>query len=74
MTCSGCERAIQRAVGAIAGVESAKADLSSSTISFAYDSSLVTIDKIKSAVNNLGYKVVGERPSLGQKEGSDEAV
>lgn len=74
MTCSGCERAIQKTVSGIAGVEFAKVDLASSTVSVNYDSSRVTIDKIKSAVNNLGYKIVGERPSLGQKEGRDDAV
>lgn len=74
MTCSGCERAIQKTVSSISGVASAKAELSSSTVSIEYDSSQVTIDKIRSAVNNLGYKIVGERPSLGQKEGRDDAV
>lgn len=74
MTCSGCERTVQRVVGNIEGVQSAKADLTTSTVSVEYDSSKVTIDKIKNAVNGVGYKFVGERPSAGQRESSDEAV
>jgi copper chaperone CopZ len=74
MTCSGCERTVSRVVGNIEGVASSSADLTSSTISVEYDPAKVNIDRIKSAVNAVGYKFVGERPPLGQREGSDEAV
>jgi copper chaperone CopZ len=74
MTCSGCERTVSRVVGNLEGVTSSKADLASSTVSVEYHPSKVTIDKIKAAVNGVGYKFVGERPVNGQPEGSDEAV
>ena len=74
MTCSGCERTISKVVGNIEGVSSSQADLNSSTVTVEYDPSKVTIDKIKEAVNRVGYKFVGERPTNGQREGSDEAV
>jgi mercuric ion transport protein len=74
MTCSGCERTVSKVVSNIEGVASAKADLGSSTVSVEYDPSKVTIDKIKEAVNKVGYKFVGERPSNGQREGSDEGI
>ena len=74
MTCSGCERTVSKVVGNIEGVSLSKADLSSSTVIVEYDPSKVTIDKIKEAVNRVGYKFVGERPTNGQREGSDEAV
>lgn len=74
MTCSGCERTVSKVVGNIEGVSSSKADLSSSTVTVEYDPSKVTIDKIKEAVNRVGYKFVGERPAHGQREGSDEAI
>jgi copper chaperone CopZ len=74
MTCSGCERAIQRVVSNLQGVSQTKADLNSSTVSVEYDPQKVNIDQIKSAVNKLGYKFVGERPAFGQKEGRDDAV
>jgi copper chaperone CopZ len=74
MTCSGCERTVSKIVGNIAGVQSAKADFKSSTLSVEYDPGKVSIDQIKSAVNGIGYKFVGERPVHGQKEGRDDAV
>jgi copper ion binding protein len=74
MTCSGCERTVSKVVGNIEGVKSSKADLASSSISVEYDPSKVTIDNIKTAINKVGYKFVGERPSHGQREGSDEAI
>ena len=74
MTCSGCERTVSKVVSNIDGVAEAKADLRSSTLSVEYDPSKVTIDKIKEAVNKVGYKFVGERPVNGQRESSDEGI
>jgi copper chaperone CopZ len=74
MTCSGCERTVSKVVSNIQGVANAKADLNSSTVSVEYDPSKVTIDKVKEAINKVGYKFVGERPANGQREGSDEAI
>lgn len=74
MTCSGCERTIQKVVGNIEGVKSSKADLKSSTVSVEYDPDKVSIERIRSAVNGVGYKFIGERPVHGQREGSDEAI
>lgn len=74
MTCSGCERAIQRVVSGLEGVTSAKADLNTSTVSVEFDTAKVNIGQISSAINKIGYKFVGERPALGEKEGRDDAV
>lgn len=74
MTCSGCERTVSKVVSNIEGVASAKVDLSTSTFSVEYDTSRVSIDRIKEAVNNVGYKFVGERPANGQRGGSDEGI
>jgi copper chaperone CopZ len=74
MSCSGCERAIQRVISNIQGVTAAGADLQSSTVTVEYDPEKVGIDQIRSAVTKIGYKFVGERPAHGQKEGRDDAV
>lgn len=74
MTCSGCERTVERIIGNLDGVKSSKADLGSATVSVEYDSSKVDVDKIKSAVGSVGYKIIGERRAHGQRQGSDEAV
>ena len=74
MTCPGCERTISKVVGNLEGVCSSECNLTSSTVTVEYDPSKVTIDKIKEAVNRLGYRFIGERPTNGQREGSDEAI
>ena len=74
MTCSGCERAIQRVVSNVEGVKDVKADLASSTVALEYDPTKAGIDDIRAAVTKIGYKFVGERPPHGQKEGRDDAV
>lgn len=74
MTCSGCERTVSKVVGNLEGVASSKADFKESTVTVEYDPAKVSIDKIKNAVNAVGYKFVGERPTGGQREGSDEAI
>ena len=74
MTCSGCERTVSKVVANIEGVTSSKADLKSSTVSVEFDPSKVTVEKIKSAIENVGYKFVGQQPSNGQRERSDESI
>lgn len=74
MTCSGCERTVSKIIGTIPGVESAKADHQNSSVTVDYDASKVTIDDIRSAVGKVGYKFVGERPSHGQRESSDQGI
>jgi len=61
MTCSGCERTVSKVVGNIEGVSSSKADFASATLDVEYDPSKVTIEKIREAVNRVGYKFVGEK-------------
>lgn len=74
MTCSGCERTVSRVVENLEGVSSAKADLKTSTVSVEYDPQKITIDRIRTAVNGVGYRFVGQRPVHGQRESSDEGV
>jgi copper chaperone CopZ len=74
MTCSGCERTVSRVAENLAGVKTAKADLTSATVSIEYDPEKVTIDQIKNAINGVGYKFVGARAVHGQREGTDEGI
>ena len=74
MTCSGCERTIQKVVTNLEGVESADANLASATVTVEYDPEKVNIDAIRAAVSKVGYKFVGEKPVAGQREGRDDAV
>ena len=66
MTCSGCERTVQKVITNLEGVKTANADLRTSTVTVEYDPDTVNMEQIKSAVNNVGYRFVGERPAAGQ--------
>lgn len=74
MSCSGCERTVQRIVQNVSGVTAATADLKSATVSVEYDPSKTTLDQIRAAINSVGYKLVGERPARGERESSDESI
>ncbi|HYG19965.1 MAG TPA: heavy-metal-associated domain-containing protein [Ohtaekwangia sp.] len=74
MTCSACERTVQRVIENIAGVKTSRADLKSASVTVEYDPSSVDVDKIKSAVSKVGYKFMGSLPPYGQREGNDEAI
>ena len=74
MSCSGCERTVQKVVSSLEGVKFTKAEFASASLTVEYDPSTVTVDQIKSAVNKVGYKFVGEKPTHGQRESSDEGV
>lgn len=71
MTCTGCERSINLSLNKLEGINSAKADLGSSSVSVEYDPSVISVDKIKSAVNKLGYKIVDKKAPEGKDEGRD---
>jgi copper ion binding protein len=58
MTCSGCERTVQKVVGNVEGVSSSKADLASNTVTVEFDPSKVTPEKLKEAVGRVGYRLV----------------
>ena len=61
MTCSGCERTVQKVVGNIEGVTSSKADVNSATVTVEYDPAKVTAENVKAAVERVGYKFAGQK-------------
>ena len=74
MSCSGCERTVQKVISNVKGVIDAKANLASPVVTVEYDPMIATLDHIREAVNGIGYKFAGELPAYGQKPGSDEAI
>lgn len=61
MSCAGCEKTIQKVVANIEGVTHSEAHLADSTITVEYDPDKVSVDRIKTAVQTLGYRIIGER-------------
>ncbi len=61
MSCSGCERTVQKVITSLQGVKSAKADVASASVLIEYDPAHVNIEAIMGAVSKVGYKIAGEK-------------
>ncbi|MFQ5968514.1 MAG: heavy-metal-associated domain-containing protein [Acidimicrobiia bacterium] len=58
MTCTGCENKIQFALASLEGVGRVH-DHEAKTVEVDYDPALITVDEIRRAVEDVGYRVVG---------------
>ena len=57
MSCGHCVASIEQEVGALAGVQSVKADLPTKKVSISLDPSVVTVPAIEEALDEAGYPV-----------------
>lgn len=57
MSCSHCENAVKKSVGALKGVDSVSVDLKGKKVTVEYDPGQVTVDAIKDAIEDQGYDV-----------------
>lgn len=57
MSCSHCENAVKKAVGALDGVNSVEVSLENKTVAVDYDDSKVDLKDIKEAIDDQGYEV-----------------
>lgn len=58
MSCSHCENAVKKAVGALSGVDGVEVDLKGNKVTVDFDADKVTIDEIKASIEDQGYDVV----------------
>ena len=58
MSCSHCENAVRKSVGALEGVHSVEVNLEGSTVTVEYDDSKVSQGRIKHEIEEQGYDVV----------------
>lgn len=58
MTCSGCERTVQTAVGNITGVQSVKASHLDSTAIVTFDKTKATFEEMQAAITDKGYEAL----------------
>lgn len=58
MSCEHCVKAVQKAVGALPGVENILVDLKSKTVTVEYNLAQSTLDRIKEEVEDQGYDVI----------------
>lgn len=57
MSCSHCENAVKKSVGALDGVSNVSVDLKGKKVTVEFDSEKVTLDNIKDAIEDQGYEV-----------------
>ena len=55
MMCGHCKAAVEKALGGMAGVESAGADLDKGTATVRFDPAIVSTEELRAAVEDLGY-------------------
>lgn len=55
MTCTSCEKKIERTVKKLNGVIDVKANFSGQFVNIEFDDELCTINQIKAAINRIGY-------------------
>lgn len=57
MSCSHCENAAKKAVGALTGVDNVAVNLQEKTVTVEFDPGKVTVIQIKEAIDDQGYEV-----------------
>jgi copper chaperone len=58
MSCEHCVNAITKAVEALPGIASVAVSLAEKSVAVEYDSSKITLDKIKGEIEEQGYDVL----------------
>jgi copper chaperone len=59
VSCNHCKMAIERAVGAVAGVEVVEVDVAEKTVAIDFDTDAVSLESIEETVAVEGYEVAG---------------
>lgn len=57
MSCSHCENAVKKSVGALSGVDSVSVDLKGGKVTVGFDPQMVDLKAIKDAIEDQGYDV-----------------
>lgn len=61
VSCPSCIAKIEGMLKRTAGIESSEVSFNTSRVKVSFDENVITSDDIKDKINNLGYKVLGER-------------
>ena len=57
MSCGHCVNSVERSVGKVNGVKSVKVNLDESSVAVEFDSNTVSLEEIKSEIEDQGYDV-----------------
>lgn len=58
MSCNHCVQAVEKALGKLNGIETAKVDLAAKQVTISFDEKAVDQEKIKETIEDQGYDVV----------------
>lgn len=58
MTCGHCKSAVEGALSKLDGVASAEVDLNAKNVTVKFDESKITVDQLKTEIDDQGYDVV----------------
>ncbi len=59
MMCGHCQATVEKAIGAVDGVNEVNVDLATKQATVNFDPAVASLDSIKAAIKNAGYTVVG---------------
>lgn len=57
MSCSHCENAVKKSVGALSGVDNVAVDLAGKKVTVEFDPEKVSVNTIKDTIEDQGYDV-----------------
>ena len=57
ISCQHCVQTINKALGAMPGVETVRTDIQSKTVSLCYDPGQVSMDTIEATLDDAGYTI-----------------
>ena len=57
MSCSHCAQAVNNALEELPGVKNTEVDLGKGEVSFDFEASSITLERIKEAITEAGYSV-----------------
>lgn len=60
MTCAACAKRIEKVIGKLEGVSQASVNFATEKLSFEYDNQKISTEKIKEAIEKVGYGVIEE--------------
>ena len=59
VSCNHCKMAIEKAVGAMSGVDTVDVDVAEKTVTVDFDADAVTLEAIETTMAEEGYEVAG---------------
>lgn len=58
MTCNHCKEAVEKSVGAVAGVNDVNVNLENGEVAVEFDDTKAAVEDIKDAIEDQGYEVL----------------